>query len=219
MTDPRASAIAETIDIDPSKPLLIVDADEVLFQFMAAFLTFIEDKGHTFVFRSYALAGNVLTRKDGPPLERQTVSDLVTEFFEKRTREIPADLEAAPALNRLKLDGFQIVVLSNVPSIAVEDRRYSLNEANIKFPLAPWSGPKGTAVAAMASKTQGKTIFVDDITSHHESVAVLAPEVYRLHYVIHPKLRALLGKVEAANDQAENWFELEKLIRGHALNN
>ncbi|NBT43150.1 MAG: hypothetical protein EBT20_22325, partial [Alphaproteobacteria bacterium] len=110
MTDPRASAIAEKIDIDPSKPLLIVDADEVLFQFMAAFLTFIEEKGHTFIFRSYALAGNVLAHKDGPPLERQNVSDLVTEFFEKRTREIPADLEAAPALNRLKLDGFQIVV-------------------------------------------------------------------------------------------------------------
>ncbi|MFZ9080582.1 MAG: hypothetical protein ACO23H_18765, partial [Alphaproteobacteria bacterium] len=60
MTDSRAAAIAETIDIDPSKPLLIVDADEVLFQFMAAFLTFIEEKGHTFIFRSYALAGNVL---------------------------------------------------------------------------------------------------------------------------------------------------------------
>ncbi len=61
------------------------------------------------------------------------------------------------------------------------------------------------------SKTQGKTIFVDDIISHHESVADLAPEVYRLHYVIHPKLRKLLGKVEAASDQAESWFELEKL--------
>ena len=219
MTDTRAAAIAETIEIDPLRPLLIVDADEVLFQFMAAFLTFIGEKGHTFVFRSYALAGNVLAYKDGPPLERQTVSDLVTEFFEKRTREIPADLEAAPALNRLMLKGVQIVILSNVPSIAVEDRRYSLNAANIKFPLAPWSGPKGTAVAALASKTQGKTIFIDDIASHHESVADLAPEVYRLHYVIHPKLRALLGKVEAANDQAENWFELEKFIRDHALKN
>jgi len=219
VTDTRAAAIAETIDIHPSKPLLIVDADEVLFQFMAAFLNFIEEKGHAFIFRSYALAGNVLAYKDGPPLERQTVSDLVTEFFEKRTREIPADREAAPALNRLKLDGFQIVVLSNVPSIAIEDRRYALNSANIQFPLAPWSGPKGSAVAALAAKTQGKTIFVDDITSHHESVADLAPEVYRLHYVIHPKLRALLGKVKSANDQAENWFELEKFIRDHALNN
>jgi hypothetical protein len=219
VTDTRAAAIAETIDIDPSKPLLIVDADEVLFQFMAAFQTFIEEKGHTFIFRSYALAGNVLAYKDGPPLERQTVSNLVTEFFEKRTREIPADIEAAPALNRLKLDGFQIVVLSNVPSIAVEDRRCALNAANMQFPLAPWSGPKGTAVAALASKTQEKTVFVDDITSHHESVADLAPEVYRLHYVIHPKLRALLGKIEAANDQAENWFELEELIRDYALNN
>jgi len=217
VTDTRAAAIAEIIEIDPSKPLLIVDADEVLFQFMAAFLTFIEEKGHTFVFRSYALAGNVLAYKDGPPLERQSVSDLVTEFFEKRTREIPADVAAAPALNRLKLDGFQIVVLSNVPSIAVEDRRYALNAANIQFPLAPWSGPKGTAVAALASKTQEKIIFVDDITSHHESVANLAPEVYRLHYVIHPKLRSLLGNVEAANDQAESWNELETLIRNYAL--
>ena len=217
MTDTRAAAIAETIEIDPSKPLLIVDADEVLFQFMAAFLTFIEEKGHAFIFRSYALAGNVLAYNDGPPLERQIVSGLVTEFFEKRTREIPADLEAAPALSRLTRDGIQIVVLSNVPSIAVEDRRYALNAANIRYPLAPWSGPKGTAVAALASKTTKATIFVDDITSHHESVADLAPEVYRLHYVIHPKLRSLLGKVEAASDQAESWLELEKLVRNRVF--
>ena len=217
MTDTRAAAIAETIEIDPSKPLLIVDADEVLFQFMAAFLTFIEEKGHAFIFRSYALAGNVLAYNDGPPLERQIVSGLVTEFFEKRTREIPADLEAAPALSRLTRDGIQIVVLSNVPSIAVEDRRYALNAANIRYPLAPWSGPKGTAVAALASKTTKATIFIDDITSHHESVADLAPEVYRLHYVIHPKLRSLLGKVEAASDQAESWLELEKLVRNRVF--
>jgi hypothetical protein len=217
VTDTRAAAIAETIEIDPSKPLLIVDADEVLFQFMAAFLTFIEEKGHAFIFRSYALAGNVLAHKDGPPLERQTVSDLVTEFFEKRTREIPADLDAAPALNRLKLDGFKIVVLSNVPSIAVEDRRYALSAAGIDFPLAPWSGPKGAAVAALAAKTEKPSIFIDDIISHHESVAEVAPTVYRLHYVIHPKLRDLLGKVEAANNQADSWLELENLVRTYAL--
>ena len=213
MTDARAAALAAEFDIDPHRPLLIVDADEVLFHFMSAFLNFIEEKGHTFVFRSYALAGNVLKEENGIPLAREQVTDLVSDFFKVRTRQIPPDLEAASVISSLLADGIQGIVLSNVPLNAVEDRRYALADAGINLPLAPWSGPKGPAVAALAAKTRKPTAFVDDIASHHESVAELAPAVYRLHYVTHPKLRQLLGAVEAANAQAENWGVLDQLIR------
>ena len=217
MTDARAAALAAEFDIDPHRPLLIVDADEVLFHFMSAFLNFIEEKGHAFVFRSYALAGNVLKEANGIPLAREQVTDLVSDFFKVRTRQIPPDLEAASVISRLLADGIQGIVLSNVPLNAVEDRRYALADAGINLPLAPWSGPKGSAVAALAAKTLKPTAFVDDIASHHESVAELAPAVYRLHYVTHPKLRQLLGAVEAANAQAENWGMLDQLIRSHLI--
>jgi hypothetical protein len=213
LTNARAAALAAEFDIDPNRPLLIVDADEVLFHFMSAFLNFIEEKGHAFVFRSYALAGNVLEKTNGTPLAREQVTDLVSDFFKVCTRQIPPDLEAASVISRLLADGIQGIVLSNVPLNAVEDRRYALADAGINLPLAPWSGPKGPAVAALAAKTRKPTAFVDDIASHHESVAELAPAVYRLHYVTHPKLRQLLGAVEAANAQAENWGVLDQLIR------
>ncbi len=213
MSNARAAALAAEFDIDPHRPLLIVDADEVLFHFMSAFLNFIEEKGHAFVFRSYALAGNVLKEANGIPLAREQVTDLVSDFFKVRTRQIPPDLEAASVISGLLADGIQGIVLSNVPLNAVEDRRYALADAGINLPLAPWSGPKGPAVAALAAKTRKPTAFVDDIASHHESVAELAPAVYRLHYVTHPKLRQLLGAVEAANAQAENWGVLDQLIR------
>ena len=218
MTNARAAALAAEFDIDPNRPLLIVDADEVLFHFMSAFLNFIEEKGHAFVFRSYALAGNVLEKTNGTPLAREQVTDLVSDFFKVCTRQIPPDLEAASVISRLLADGIQGIVLSNVPLNAVEDRRYALADAGINLPLAPWSGPKGPAVAALAAKTRKPTAFVDDIASHHESVAELAPAVYRLHYVTHPKLRQLLGTVEAANAQAENWGMLDQLIRSYLIN-
>lgn len=217
MNPGRAQALAAEIEIDPARPLLIVDADEVLFHFMAAFLEFIQGRGHAFVFRSYALSGNVLEHADGPPLPREDVTGLVQDFFHARTRHIPPDPHAAPALARLTADGVQAVVLSNVPTNAADDRRHALAAAGIDLALAPWSGPKGSAVAALAAKTEADVAFVDDIAHHHESVAKTAPDVYRLHYVTHPELRRLLGPVEAAHDQADDWPALERLIRARLL--
>lgn len=217
MSADRAQSLADTIDVDPQRPLLIVDADEVLFHFMAAFHAYIDELGHAFVYRSYALSGNVLDRPGGEPLARETVTGLVQDFFHARTREMPADPEAAPALARLAADGVQALVLSNVPANAADDRRHALARAGIDLPLAPWSGPKGSAVAALAAKTGAGTAFVDDIAHHHESVAETAPDVHRLHYVTHPELRRLLGKVEAAHDQADDWPGLEQIIRSRLL--
>lgn len=217
MSRERAAALVADIEIDPDRPLLIVDADEVLFHFMAAFLEFIESRGHAFVFRSYALTGNVLAHADGPPLEGKQVGELIQGFFAERTRHIPPDPEAAPALKRLAADGVQSVVLSNVPTHAAEDRRHALAAAGIDVALAPWSGPKGEAVKALAEKTRLGAAFVDDIAHHHESVAETAPDVYRLHYVTHPELRRILGHVPAAHDQSDDWPGLENLIRRRLL--
>lgn len=218
MSEERAQALAESIDIHPEKPLLLVDADEVLFHFMAAFQDFIQSRGHAFQFKSYALNGNVLDTPDGAASSKETVGALIQSFFGERTSTMPADPEAAPAIARMQADGIQAVVLSNVPSKAADDRRLALETSGFQMALAPWSGPKGTAVAALAAKTSGPVAFVDDIAHHHVSVAELAPEVFRLHYVTHPTLRSLLGKVEAANAQADNWPALEALIRGRLLN-
>lgn len=217
MSADRAQALVETVSIDPDRPLLIVDADEVLFHFMAAFLAFIEARGHAFVFRSYALTGNVLEHADGPPLGQENVTGLLQDFFHERTRHIPPDPEAAPALARLTADGVQALVLSNVPTNAADDRRIALAAAGIDLQLAPWSGPKGSAVAALAAKTRRGAAFVDDIAHHHVSVAETAPEVHRLHFVTHPELRRLLGKVEAAHAQADDWPGLERIIRERLL--
>jgi hypothetical protein len=217
MSEARAEALASTIDLDPHKPLLIVDADEVLFHFMATFQDFIESRGHAFQFKSYALNGNVLDAPGGTASSKETVGALIQAFFGERTRTMPADPDAAPAIARLQADGVQAVVLSNVPSKAAGDRRHALEACAFKMALAPWSGPKGTAVAALAAKTRGPCAFVDDIAHHHVSVAEIAPDVHRLHYVTHPTLRRLLGPVEAAHEQADSWPNLESIIRARLL--
>ena len=217
MTEARAQALAEGMEIASDKPLLIVDADEVLFQFMNAFHEFIRSRGHAFVFRSYALNGNVLAHEGGAPLGKEDVGALVSGFFAERTSSMPADPDAAPALQRLQADGVQALVLSNVPASAADARREALTAAEIDLPLAPWSGPKGEAVKALAARTSMPTAFVDDIAHHHESVRDLAPDVHRLHYVTHPTLRELLGRVESAHAQADSWPHLEKIIRTRLL--
>ena len=60
-----------SIEILNSKPTLICDADEVIFDFMNEFLTFLKKK-LSFNWASYALNGNII-KKDKKPLDEKAV--------------------------------------------------------------------------------------------------------------------------------------------------
>ena len=62
---PHTLAQLEALTIVPGRPLLVSDADEVLFRFVDTFAEHLEGIGYRFDWSSFRLAGNVRRISDG----------------------------------------------------------------------------------------------------------------------------------------------------------
>lgn len=211
-----APQLAE-LALDPGRPLLISDADEVLFDFMATFVGFVEERGHYYDWKTFALTGNIRRPHDHTALPPAEVRDLINTFFAERTETIPPVAGAADALRGLTQDGVQVVVLSNLPLAQRADRARALSRHGMDYPIVANAGLKGPTVRALAEQAKAPAAFIDDIGHHHESVAEHAAAVHRLHFSSHPRLRALQGHIPTAHHQAESWEELAAEVRARLL--
>ena len=94
--------------------MIVTDADEVLFVFMADFERHLDDHGHYYDWSSYALFGNIRRRGDNGVANDDATIDLLDSFFDARTESmdaVPGASESLAALNRRA----QIVVLRQPP--------------------------------------------------------------------------------------------------------
>jgi hypothetical protein len=209
--DPPVREQLEALTLAPDRPLLICDADEVLFAFMAAFVAFIEERGLGFDWSSFALTGNVLGA-DGERLEQGAVRALLARFFVERTEAIPPVAGAAAELRRLAARGVQVLVLSNVPPAQKAARERALTRHGMAYPLVANAGSKGAPVAWLAGRVAAPCLFVDDIGRHHADVAAAAARVRRFHMTAHPRLAALQGPIEHVHGHAAHWPALAGLL-------
>lgn len=202
--------------IAPDRPLLITDADEVLFAFMASFERHLHDNDAYFNWASYRLNGNIIARVDETPVDNPAVKALISEFFDRHTRNIDPLDGAAEAMASLVAErGLQIIVLSNVPARNHGDRSWALARHGMDYPLIANQGAKGKAVAYLAACTKAAVFFIDDAPSHHDDVAEHANHVRRIHFVGHPRLAELIGPAEASHLRAFSWDEIRRFIEDH----
>jgi hypothetical protein len=215
--DPFVKNQIADLSIDDSRPLIITDADEVLFQFMAGLEEYIIGRGLMFDWSSFALTGNIRDAKSGEALEPADVKTFLAEFFAERTADlVPVD-GAAEALKRLSARA-RIVVLSNVPEAAIADRVSCLAQHGMPYPLIANVGPKGPAVRALLASRDRPAVFIDDIPHNHKSVADHSANVLRLHFIAHPRLGAMLGPAEYSDRRLSSWTEIESTIGEHFAN-
>jgi len=216
---PTILAQIATLRLDPARPLLAVDADEVLFYFMRGFAAWLENRDLYFDWRSFALAGNIRARRDDQPVERDAVGGLLQDFFAEATAALEPVDGAAESLSHLSKH-YDIVVLSNLPATAKSARETALAQHGMAYPVLTNSGPKGPAMAALMqghgnTATSRASAFVDDIPSHLYSVAIHAPETRRLHFIADPRLAPLLGPAEHSHVRANSWQEIETDLMAH----
>ena len=206
---PVAAQLAE-LDLHPHRPLLIADADEVLFYFMRGLEGFLDGRGLYFDWASYALYGNIRRRDDDGPVAAEELHPLLQGFFAEATESLDPVDGAAMALAELSRQA-QIVVLSNLPLTAREARQRALARHGMAYPLIANTGPKGPAVASLRQRVDAPAVFIDDIPQNHASVARISPTTHRLHFVADPRLAALLGPAPDCHHRAGSWED----IRNH----
>jgi len=202
---------AATVPVTAARPLLIVDADEVLLAFARGFDTFLARHGCYLDLASYRLHGNVRRRDGDVPLIDIEVTGLLDEFRGDLDwlEPIVGAFEAITALR----DRMDVVVVSNVSPSQAPARLKNLQALGLDAPLVANSGPKGPAVKALAKRAGKPVFFVDDVPMHHASVAELAPDVFRIHFVGDDRLKPLMPPSPHAHLHADTWRDIDAFIR------
>lgn len=192
------------LKLDPARPLIICDADEVLLQFIAGLERFLECEGCVLDLKSFAIHGNVRRRDSGDVVANEDVTRYIASFFDSQTRTMDVVPGAADALAALATRA-QIVILSNLPESARVARAENLAGHGIAYPVIAGLGPKGAIVKRLIDGIARPVVFVDDLPPHHTSVATEAPHVHRLHFIADPRLAKLLPPAKDAHRRIDDW--------------
>jgi hypothetical protein len=209
LSDPTDPA---SILIHPTKPLLIVDVDEVLSRFMHGFAQFVAERGYELRFDRFALFQNLYRPGESEHLDLTTGRALANDYYETGSEYMEPVPHAIESLNELSKDA-GVVVLTNAPAQAREPRGRWLRKHGIDFPLIINEGAKGGVVAALAARTRGPAAFVDDLLHNLDSAAAAAPAVHRFQLVADERLRHL-APTSTRHRRIDHWPTLAAELSG-----
>lgn len=197
------------------RPILLVDADEVLLKFIEHLEYYFSTQGYELRLDTFHLVGNVYKQSEETPAAGSIVKDLLAGFFDTQVSNIPAVDHAANALKSLS-DEYQIAVLTNVPHHCRERREESLRSHGFHYPVISNDGGKGPAVKHLQNSLQTPMVFVDDLPPQISSVAQHAPDTHLVHFVADPRLAKLINKAPEAHVRIDDWIELQTYLQCHA---
>ena len=189
------------------RPLFVTDCDEVLLHMVSHFADWVAE-AHDLSFDLSAPGfRDALRDRDGQPVEAERVWPLLDGFFAgemHRQNLVPGAAEALAAIS----DHADIVVLTNIGDEFEAGRVEQLERFEIRHRVLCNRGGKGRPVLELI-ETMGPsaTVFVDDLAVHHESVAIHAPQVWRLHMVAEPRLAAHTPAAPHAHARIDSWDE------------
>jgi hypothetical protein len=201
----------ESLHIDPARPLVVVDVDEVLGLFMRGFEVFIGGHGLEMRIDRFALFQNLYRPGEANHVDVSHGRRLFDAFFECDPHRMDVAPGAALGLASLA-DRATIVILSNAPAACRASRARWLAENDLPYPLVIGVGPKGPTVAALASRTSARTAFVDDLLPNLDSVEAEAPQVHRFQSVADERLRPFAPSAPDRHPRFDSWAELAPAI-------
>jgi hypothetical protein len=209
--DPEVLSQLQALPIVPGRPLVAVDADEVLVYLAEHLARYLPTIGFQMRLTQYQLEGSIFPTGSEFPVAFDDCLRLIDRFFDDETlNQLPLP-GAAEALARLSVQA-QVVVLTNVPRHARELRRRNLAALGMDYPMVENSGGKGRALLWMANHAAAPAVFIDDSPKQHESAARRAPEVTRIHFVGASHLRQILPDSPSAHHRVEDWQACEAIV-------
>lgn len=188
------------------KPLLISDCDEVLLHMVVPFGAWLgEAHDVDFAPDGGDFSRSMRRRVDGSYVAREDMWPLLDGFFATemhRQTLVPHAREALADIARVA----DIVILTNLGDQCHADRVAQLEAVGIRHRVVCNQGGKGVPVARLiAEHDPSVTVFVDDLATHHESVARHAPAVHRLHMISEPSLAGSVAAAPFAHARIDDW--------------
>ena len=200
----------ETLKLNPNRPLIISDADEVLLQFMRQFEIYLDRNDMWIDLSSFRLQGNIKYKGSDEAVD-MTNRNIIDDFFAAETLNFSPVEGAAEALNALSKEA-QIIILTNLPLAQKSERQINLSKHGMDYPVIVGSGLKGPAVKSLGEKINAPLFFLDDIPHNINSVAEYVPTSGRIHMIADPRLSKLIGAAEGASARIDQWQEAQAWI-------
>jgi len=201
--DPEtARQIAELAADD--RPLLILDVDDVVLEFIRPFPHFLKSRGFGLTLASFRLTGNIAETASGRLIEQPEVTALLGDFFDAQADWQSVTDGAEQALASLG-DGAEIVLLTAMPHRHRAARRAHLDALGLPYPLLTTEMAKGPAVAKLRGSKGRPVAFVDDQPSNLISARNSVADAHLFHLMADNSLRAFLPPVPDDIVSVEDW--------------
>ena len=205
------------LSINQDRPLVICDVDEVIVHFTREFEEFLDVRGMELDFsthsRSFAISRFKHNKQPVGPAETGKVVD---QFFAERTLGMKPIEGAAESLLSLARHA-DVVMLTNLPHEAGDDRRKNLESHGLNFPVITNSGPKGPAIARIASQVAAPVVFIDDSPGFITSAFEHAPDVHLVHFIHDERFARMISPLEFVSLRTDNWKDMHPHVLGLIL--
>ncbi|RUV11225.1 hypothetical protein EOD00_10360 [Mesorhizobium sp. M7A.T.Ca.TU.009.01.3.1] len=203
--DPETARQIEELAAD-DRPLLVLDVDDVVLEFIRPFPNFLKARGYGLTLASFRLTGNIAETASGRLIEQPEVTALLADFFDAQADWQNITDGASEALAGLG-DRAEIILLTAMPHKHRAVRRVHLDALGLSYPLLTTEMAKGPAVAKLRGKAGRPVVFVDDqphnLASGRESVA----DAELFHLMADNSLRAFLPPVTDDVVVVQDWHE------------
>lgn len=187
-----------------TRPLLVLDVDEVVVEFIRPFVGFLGSNGLKFDTLSFRLHGNISDVASGAIVEPERVTALLDGFFAAQADWQMAAEGAVETIAALAAKA-EIVMLTAMPHKHRATRRAHLDALGFPYPLLTTEAAKGPAIRQLRGDYPRPVAFVDDIPHNLVSVRNALADAHLFHVMAHAEMRKLLPPLPEGIVTAADW--------------
>ncbi len=201
--DPETARQIEQLSRD-TRPLVVLDVDEVVLEFVRPFAGFLAAQGLKLDTSSFRLHGNITQIDGGAVVEHEQVTALIDGFFAEQAGWQTAADGAAAAMAQLAASA-EIVMLTAMPHRHRAVRRTHLDALGLPYPLVTTEKAKGPAIRQLRGDHPRPVAFVDDLPPNLLSVKAAVADARLFHLMAHAEMRKLLPPLPDGIVAVEDW--------------
>jgi hypothetical protein len=194
------------LQLSPKRPLVICDVDEVVVHVTRDFEDFLSGRGLWLDTSIMLFSGNIRNQKTLALLSPDEIEKVVVQFFAERTLDMQTIEGAVEALHSIEKSA-DVIMLTNLPHEAGDDRRANLAGHGLNFPVVTNSGPKGPAIQKIASQVSAPVVFIDDSPGFITSAFHHAPDVHLIHFLQDERYARLVAPLDFVSLRTDTWQE------------
>ncbi len=197
-----------------ARPLLVLDVDEVVLEFVEPLSAFLKREGYELKTETFRLHGNVVEAQTGSLVDQESVRALLFEFFAVQEQWQTAAESALEIVETIARSA-EIVMLTAMPHEYRAARRRLLDRLGFSYPVLTTEAAKGPAIRQLRGVMPRPVAFVDDIPHNLTSVQKHVPDAALVHLMAHEGMRAQLPPLDEAINRADDWKHAGDIILAH----